>query len=105
MFPEIGNLGLVLPAELSKWTTDKVRKGVYCVCACACACACGGERSGSFVVSTSLVILLYPPLEGVTVLPEVIVSSASVNEDNKVAVKLSNGDEVSVVTDCVSEYD
>ena len=102
MFPEIGNLGLVLPAELSKWTTDKVRKGV---CVCVCVCVWRGGRSGSFVVSTSLVILLYPPLEGVTVLPEVVVSSASVNEDNKVAVKLSNGDEVNVVTDCVSEYD
>ena len=27
LFPEVGNLGLVLPAELSKWTTGKVRKG------------------------------------------------------------------------------
>lgn len=26
IFPEEGNLGLVLPKELSKWTTDKVRK-------------------------------------------------------------------------------
>ena len=26
VFPEEGNLGLVLPKELSKWTTDKVRK-------------------------------------------------------------------------------
>ena len=25
LFPEEGNLGLVLPKELSKWTTDKVR--------------------------------------------------------------------------------
>jgi len=35
VFPEVGNLGLVLPVELSKWTTDKVRKGVQlyvCVC-------------------------------------------------------------------------
>lgn len=27
VFPEVGNLGLVLPEDLSKWTTDKVRKG------------------------------------------------------------------------------
>ena len=26
VFPEEGNLGLVLPKELSKWTMDKVRK-------------------------------------------------------------------------------
>ena len=26
MFPEGGNLGLVLPNDLSQWTTDKVRK-------------------------------------------------------------------------------
>ena len=26
-FPEVGNLGLVLPKDLSKWTTEKVRKG------------------------------------------------------------------------------
>ena len=26
LFPEEGNLGLVLPKELCKWTTDKVRK-------------------------------------------------------------------------------
>ncbi|XP_065885748.1 apoptosis-inducing factor 1, mitochondrial-like [Dysidea avara] len=60
VFPEVGNLGLVLPAELSKWTTDKVRK------------------------------------EGVTVLPGVVVSSANVNENDKVTVKLSNGDEMTV---------
>ena len=27
VFPEVGNLGLVLPKDLSKWTTEKVRKG------------------------------------------------------------------------------
>ena len=27
VFPEEGNLGLVLPRELCKWTTDKVKKG------------------------------------------------------------------------------
>ena len=27
LFPEVGNLGLVLPEDLSKWTTEKVRKG------------------------------------------------------------------------------
>lgn len=26
VFPEGGNLGLVLPSDLCKWTTDKVRK-------------------------------------------------------------------------------
>ena len=26
MFPEEGNLGLVLPKDLCKWTTDKVKK-------------------------------------------------------------------------------
>ena len=26
MFPEGGNLGLVLPKDLCKWTTEKVRK-------------------------------------------------------------------------------
>ena len=29
-FPEVGNLGLVLPKDLSKWTTEKVRKGGDC---------------------------------------------------------------------------
>lgn len=60
VFPEVGNLGLVLPKELSKWTTEKVRK------------------------------------EGVTVLPGVGVSSAEVTNDNKLLVKLSSGQEVSV---------
>ena len=44
--------------------------------------------------------MLYPLLEGVTVLPGVVVSSASVNETDKVAVKLSNGDEVSAMVCC-----
>jgi len=38
---------------------------------------------------------VYLLLEGVTVLPGVVVSSADVSENDKVAVKLSNGDEVS----------
>ena len=28
LFPECGNLGLVLPKNLSLWTTEKVRKGL-----------------------------------------------------------------------------
>ena len=36
-------------------------------------------------------------LEGVTVLPGVVVSSADVNENDQVAIKLSNGDEVSSI--------
>ena len=45
-------------------------------------------------------VILYPLLEGVTVLPGVVVSSANVNENDKVTVKLSNGDEVSAMVCC-----
>ncbi len=31
LFPEVGNLGLVLPEDLSKWTTEKVRKGKFTI--------------------------------------------------------------------------
>ena len=67
LFPEGGNLGLVLPKELSKWTMEKVRKegikvhpgntletaavedgkvkvklsgGEEVRCACVCVCVC-----------------------------------------------------------------
>ena len=33
LYPECGNLGLVLPKNLSLWTTDKVHKGLLAVVA------------------------------------------------------------------------